>query len=221
MNSCVTALSGSVKQEIELIRCELHDGACQYLTAAVALLETFRSRNDNVLDISGDFDAAVTFLRQTSAELRRLVGGVLPPRLDDGGVLKSIESMLAQYQCDKGPDIEFSYDGKFDAIPQSWHVAILRIVQECLNNALRHSRTHLILVGLIQDQDRISIQVQDWGIGFDPDKVGNQCYGLRGVLYRAESLGGTVTIDASVGNGTCILVELPLPESETSLPAMP
>jgi nitrate/nitrite-specific signal transduction histidine kinase len=81
-------------------------------------------------------------------------------------------------------------------------------------NACRHSHSNRILVGLTQDHDRIGVQIQDWGTGFDPNGVGNCSHGLKSILYRAKSLGSTAIIDACRGEGTCIMVELPLPEQD-------
>jgi len=134
------------EQEFDLIRHELHDGPCQYVTAAVALLEAFRHRNGNgMLDNSGDFDTALKFLDRASAELRRLVRGLPPLHLDGEGILKSIEHLIADSRSSFGQEIEFCHDGEFDLLPPQWHVAILRIVQECLANACRHSHSNRIL----------------------------------------------------------------------------
>ena len=206
-----------LEQEFDLIRHELHDGACQYLTAAVALLEAFRNRNGNgVLNDSGDFDTALTFLNRASVELRRLVRGLPPLHLDGGGVLKSVEHLIVESRSSCGPEIEFCHDGEFDQLPPNWHVAILRIVQECLANACRHSHSRRILVGLTQEKDSVGIQVQDWGIGFDLMEVEECSHGLKSIRYRAESLGGRANIDACQGKGTCIRVGLPLPGQDAS-----
>jgi signal transduction histidine kinase len=101
--------------------------------------------------------------------------------------------------------------------------AVFSIVQELLLNACRHSKSSHVLVGLTQDDDRAWIQVQDWGCGFDPQKVqphraGLQ-RGLEGVRQVAQWLGGTVDIDSRPGAGTCIVVEIPLSqETEPSDP---
>jgi signal transduction histidine kinase len=126
-------------------------------------------------------------------------------------MLQSIKLLIAEYRSASGPEIEFCHDGDFHRLPDSWRVAIVRIVQECLVNACRHSQSSRILVGLVRDSERISIQVQDWGIGFSADKSEKQGYGLTNVRRRAASLGGTVIFDTCPGKGTCVLVEMPLP----------
>jgi two-component system, NarL family, sensor histidine kinase DegS len=207
-----TPSSDDFERECDLIRHELHDGACQYVAAAMALLEAYRNRNGgSMLADSGDFDTALKHLDRASVELRRLVRGLSPLHLNDEGILRSIEDLITESWSSCGPEIEFCHDGEFDQLPPHWHVAILRIVQECLANACRHSHSNHILVGLTQEKDRIGIQVQDWGTGFDLKEVGDHSHGLKSIRYRAESLGGGAIIDACRGKGTCIMVELPLP----------
>jgi signal transduction histidine kinase len=201
----------SFESECEFIRNELHDGACQYVTAAMALLEAFRNRNVENFTDNDDFDAALHCLSRASAELRRLVRGLPALHLSDRGILHSVEQLLTESQSSSGPKIEFRHSGDLDRLPPEWHVPILRIVQECLANARRHSHGNRILVELTQDHKRIGIQVRDWGVGFDLKEAEGRGHGLKSIRCRAKSLGGTAAINASQGKGTCVLVEFPLP----------
>ena len=65
---------------------------------------------------------------------------------------------------------------------------------------------------MTQRDDYIRIEVQDWGIGFDPRKVGDGHFGLEGIQERARLFGGSATIKSALGKGTRIVVQLPLME---------
>jgi two-component system sensor histidine kinase DegS len=95
-------------------------------------------------------------------------------------------------------------------IPEHLEIVVFRIVQESLANACRHSRSKRILVGLNQDEESLAIQVQDWGIGFDPDTIPQGHFGIEGIRQRVRLLHGDVTIHSNPGRGTLITVELPL-----------
>ena len=69
-----------------------------------------------------------------------------------------------------------------------------------------------ILVGLAQDGESLCIQVQDWGVGFDPKHTPHGHYGLEGIRRRVGLLKGGVTFQSDPGEGTLITVELPLKE---------
>ncbi len=103
-------------------------------------------------------------------------------------------------------------DPELDELPSHLKVPILRILQECLANVRRHSGARRVLVGVTQDDESISIQVQDWGIGFDQGSIGPDCHGLNGIRQRARLADGTVTIESLLGKGTCIVAEFPFPE---------
>jgi glucose-6-phosphate-specific signal transduction histidine kinase len=65
-------------------------------------------------------------------------------------------------------------------------------------------------VGIAQDDRCLFVQVQDWGIGFDPTSVPLDLYGLEGIRDLVRWLGGTIDIDSQYGAGTCVIVEVPL-----------
>ena len=65
---------------------------------------------------------------------------------------------------------------------------------------------------MAQVQDRVYLEVEDWGVGFDPDAVVGDRFGLEGIRERARLLGGQVTIESQAGKGSCVRVILPLPE---------
>ena len=83
-------------------------------------------------------------------------------------------------------------------------------MQECLTNACRYSRSPKVRVELAQVGGRLRIEVQDWGVGFDPEQVRNDHFGLQGIRERARLLGGASTIEAAPQQGTHVVVELPL-----------
>jgi signal transduction histidine kinase len=124
-----------------------------------------------------------------------------------------VERLVAEVRACGGPEIEFCHDFQdYEANPLPLHLelAVFRIVQECVANAWHHSKSKRMLVGLSRDDKGVSIQAQDWGIGFDPAKVWAKGFGLEGIWRRTERLGGTAVIQSSPGEGTCITVELPL-----------
>lgn len=198
-----------LRLEHELIGCELHDGPCQDIAAAHMLLEALRREQCDFSGEVGRLDAALELLERANVELRRLIDGLQPLQLCDARLLTIIERLSAVNEMNGGPEIEWCLDDGCDELPNHLAVPTLRIVQECLANARRHSMATRVLVGISQDDRSLSIQVQDWGVGFDPDKPCPSCHGLSGIRQRASLLHGTVTIDSRPGEGTCILVELP------------
>jgi signal transduction histidine kinase len=89
--------------------------------------------------------------------------------------------------------------------------AIFRIVQESLTNVRRHSESENVQVDLIKKSDVIQIEIEDWGVGFDPENTSGDCFGLVGIQERVRMLGGNAIIDSEPGKGTRVVVKLPLP----------
>ena len=144
------------------------------------------------------------------AEARRLIGGLRPPVLDEAGVVPAIEYLVAEHQRHDGPEIEFVHEVQFDRLAPPLESALFRIVQECLTNACRYSQSPKVRVELRQAGDRVRIDVQDWGVGFDLKQIGDGHFGLRGIRERARLLGGTVSIQTAPQQGTHVTVEFPL-----------
>jgi signal transduction histidine kinase len=87
---------------------------------------------------------------------------------------------------------------------------VFRIVQECLTNVVKHSGSHRVRISLAQHGEQLQVDVQDWGIGFELDQVGERGFGLRGIRERARLFGGNAAIESSRQEGARIVVGLPL-----------
>ena len=136
--------------------------------------------------------------------------------LDEFGVVTAIEGLVEETKSRGGPEIAFQHDVSFERLEPVLENTIYRMIQESLGNACRHSHTPRVLVSLNQQDDHIRIYVQDWGVGFDPQKVERGRYGLAGIRERARILGGNVTIDSQVAKGTTITIELPMDVGDLS-----
>ena len=156
------------------------------------------------------FDAGMTMLRQGHFEARRLIAGVRPPILDEAGVVAAIGHLVNEQSRLKGPKIEYRSRVAFDRLAPTLENAIYRIAQEALTNACKHSKSEKVRVSLLQQGDRVRIEIRDWGVGFDPKAMPGNRFGLEGIRQRARLLGGKCSIESKAGKGTRITVELPV-----------
>jgi PAS domain S-box-containing protein len=201
----------SSDHERQLIAYEIHDGLTQQLAGAIMQLETYSYQKDHKpKEATRAYDAALTMLRQAHFEARRLISGVRPPILDESGIVAAVAHLVNEHRLQKGPTIEFRSEVAFDRLAPILENAIYRIVQEGLANACRHSKSDKVRVELVQRNDILQIVVKDWGIGFDPNKVKDDRFGLEGIRERARLLAGHTVIETKRKHGTCITVELPL-----------
>lgn len=200
------------ERDRQLIAYEIHDGLVQDITAAMMFLETTfdQAAESEVGGLQESFDAPLKLLRGSVDEARRLINGLRPPVLEDEGLVAAIENLREETMAIRPLEIEFFHEVQFNRVAPALEMAIYRIIQEGLNNVWQHSQSSKARVELIQHQDRVSLSIQDWGIGFDPDQVKRKRYGLTGVRERARLLDGQSEIISVVGEGTTISVDLPL-----------
>jgi len=201
----------SQERERRLIAYEIHDGLAQQLAAATMYCSAFdQLRESDPEGAARSHEAGAIMLQKALAEARRLISGLRPAVLDDSGLIAAVGSLALDLQAREGIEVEFTEDVRFERLDPVWENSLFRIAQESLTNAARYSGTKRIRIGLIQQADRLILEVQDWGSGFDPQKVRQECFGLKGIRERAALLGGTATIDSSLGEGTRIHVEVPM-----------
>jgi carbon storage regulator CsrA len=211
-------------------------GDCETGKTAAGSGETGQVKSD--CDVSGDGGSAGSSLvRMASPTLNRLSGkkcreegpakrgdhrGVLRPGVRPGGqpnassLRAAVNRLIAERQACDGPEIEFWDDLAVGELQPELQRAVLSIVQELLLNACRHSESKNVLLGLAQDDGCLCVQVQDWGIGFDPQPDPPHGQGLKKLRDLIGWLGGTLDIDSHRGKGTCLIVEVPL-SRETDL----
>lgn len=203
----------SHERDRQLIAYEIHDGLVQDATGAQMQLETLlqsdrlpRGAARNQVQLAADL------VRKAVHEARRLISGLRPPILDELGVVAAIEYLVEGGQ-QQGPSIKFTAQVQFDRLEPLLEATVYRIVQEAIANAKRHSRSDRAEVRLTQVGDRIHIEVEDWGIGFDPASVTENRFGLQGIRERARLLRGRASIDSAPGKGTRVSVDLPVADA--------
>jgi PAS domain S-box-containing protein len=197
---------------------ELHDGIAQQLAGALLFLENCVKRRDGdpVLD-QKQFNDGMDLIRRGLDEVRRQISGLRPLILDEAGVIQAVEHLVAEGRQRTGADIVLKHDVRFQRLAPPLETAVFRIVQESLANACRHSHSDFIRVQLLQTAGQLHIKVADEGVGFNPDAVPPDHFGLRGIRERARLLDGRATIRSRPGEGTEIHVTLPLllPDTES------
>ena len=194
-----------------MIAYEIHDGLAQFLAGAIMQFDASVHLKDAApTDSAKAFETGMMMLRQGHAEARRLISGVRPLILDEEGIVAAIAHLIHEQRGLEGPKIEFHSLVDFDRLVAIQESTIYRIVQEGLTNACKHSQAKRVRVELVQQGDSVRIVVQDWGVGFDPGRIGESCCGLEGIRERARLLGGTCSVESTLGEGTRLTVELPL-----------
>jgi signal transduction histidine kinase len=134
-----------------------------------------------------------------------------PSMLDDLGLIAALEWQGREVSRRSEMEVEIQSAEVSENIPDEYKICIYRLVQEALNNAVRHSSGRNARVKVEQTDGKILLQVSDDGRGFDPKRV--RGLGILGMEERVRRLGGNLTIDSKPGHGTTLKAEFPLTHS--------
>jgi signal transduction histidine kinase len=152
-------------------------------------------------------------LDQIEGQLRRLSHELRPTILDDLGLLPALRFLAQGVSTRAGIPIKVESSME-DRLPSHIETALYRTVQEALNNATKHAQPKRVTVKLERQGKIIQCSVRDDGIGFDVPTVlgkrGRGGIGLIGIQERLNAIGGTKLITSSPGQGTELLVAVPL-----------
>jgi PAS domain S-box-containing protein len=197
-------------RERQLIAYEIHDGFVQQMLSALMQLDAYRWGVEHESpNAEQKLDLATEALRQGAAEARQLIEQVRPPDLSTAGLVGALRTLTQRASQSGDISVELSIAPSFPRLAPESELAIYRIVQESLTNVQRHTKSARARVELRDGGQELSVVVQDWGGGFDPDSVGPGHFGLMGIRDRARLIGGQARIDTS-RSGTCVSLIVPL-----------
>lgn len=211
----------AVLQERERIAREMHDGIAQLLgyintqTIAVRRLLSDKRFAESQEELIKMEDIA----RDLYADVREGILGLRTPALRRDGLIPALREYAERFTEMSGVKVEIqesSRNGNFHMTP-SVEVQLMRIIQEALSNVRKHARASAVTVQFDDASVDLHVTITDDGQGFDPARrpsAGWPRFGLQTMRERAESLGGTLNIDTSLGKGTKVDVRIPLSASE-------
>jgi len=199
-------LAGEESERQRLAR-DLHDGLGSLLTGVKLKLANMKGNYILDEETRVDFSNALTTLDSAVSELRRVAHNLMPEALIKFGLKYALEDFCTNLDSTTVKVI-FRFYGNFSRVRQNLETASFRIVQELVNNALKHSGATQIIVQMIQDDNRLCLSVQDNGRGFDKDTMENSnTVGLNSVKSRVAFLNGLIDIYSQEGKGTEISIE--------------
>ncbi|MBK9108067.1 MAG: ATP-binding protein [Saprospiraceae bacterium] len=197
------------ESERERIAKDLHD-------SLGGVLSTIKLRFENLAHehhfADRDSLEKLTKLIDTACdEVRYISNDLKPGSLEKLGLIEAIKDMLNRYKVDNGPEIFFQYYG-FEGggqIEANAALNIYRIIQELVNNSIKHAGCKEIFVQMHRKGNEMTISVEDDGAGFNESSI-KKGMGLENIKSRVNYLRGELTLDSNENQGTAILVHLPI-----------
>lgn len=192
---------------------ELHDQTLQDLAGLRLMFDALADMDDRA-EMERVIERARGRLIDATAQLRHLVAELRPLVLDDLGVGPALRALAEQVAAASGMaisahvELEHESGGAQSRLAAEVEEATYRVVQESLNNAVKHSAARTISVSVIERDDEVRVEVADDGVGFDPDAL-YAGFGLIGMRERVQLLGGRLRLEASPGGGSTVRATIP------------
>lgn len=130
--------------------------------------------------------------------------------LDDLGLIPTLRRYINKFNEQTKIIIDFNILGPKRRLPNTYEITIFRLIQEGLNNIYKHSKASTGTVTLEYTPEQINILISDDGIGFKPEEVGANKFGLVSMRERCELLGGKLDLFSEKNKGTKIKITLPI-----------
>lgn len=194
---------------------ELHDDMGQVLTALGMMLQRVEKKYATDENARRDMREVREIANQTLERVRTMSQMLHPPILDDYGLARSIEWYLEQYARQTGLKVHHESDGAPPWIGDTIAIHVYRILQESLNNIVRHSGALEAWVKTVYQPGSFALEVRDAGRGL-PEHRPKRGFGLIAMRERAELLHGTIDIENIEEGGARVRLRVPLalpPES--------
>ncbi|MGE0040010.1 MAG: ATP-binding protein [Vicinamibacterales bacterium] len=191
---------------------DLHDDACQSLAAVGVSLDLTMAEGTEAT--RAQLASVKALVNRALADLHRVIYDLRPSVLDDLGLLPAIRWLADQHLAARGISVRCEFFGLDGRLAPEVEIALFRVVQEAMANIERHAGAETVLVQVSLEDGLLTVEVEDDGVGFEPEAVadpagGARGLGLLGMRERVELLGGSFFVDSAPGRGTRVVATVP------------
>jgi len=198
------------EEERKRIAQELHDGIGVLLSTASIHFSSL-SLDDDPKKITEVFTKATKMLNEAGKEVRKVSHNMMPGVLSKFGLKEAIEDLFETIEETGAIHTEVSMKCKKERLPENLEIMIYRIVQEMINNTIKHAEASTIKCKMTRTESDIAIHFADDGKGFNSEALPkDKSLGIFGIRSRVDFLGGKVDLKSEIGKGTTYKILIPL-----------
>jgi two-component system NarL family sensor kinase len=204
-------------EERRRIARELHDSMGQTLAALSMNLSTIGGDLARLVKTASAVTDSAALVADMTADIRTISYLLHPPLLDEAGLSSALRWYIEGFAERSKIKVDLNVPEDFERLPRDLETAIFRLVQECLTNIHRHSKSPVARIRVASSGGDVRVEVEDEGKGIAPEKqveimsTGLPGVGVRGMRERLRQLGGSLEIkSAGAGQGTLVLAHLPV-----------
>lgn len=189
------------------ISTELHDNVNQQLTVAMMYIASAQQKMPTDSEL---LKQSSGFILNAIEEIRKLSQTLVTPLIKHFGLSKAIEGLLDDVSAVNPIQIELTADAFYeDDIKYDFKLSIFRIVQEQMNNIIKHSKANAVNIELVRNGNHVNLKIADDGVGFDISQQ-RKGIGIYNIISRSDLYNGIVDLQSSPGNGCSINITFPL-----------
>lgn len=202
------------EEERKRLSREIHDGPAQMLANVMMRSELIDRiyRERSAKEAMEEIRDLRKMVRSALYEVRRIIYDLRPMALDDLGLIPTLRKYLdtiEDYNEGK-PRITFISIGQEKRTASKLEVALFRLVQEAVTNALKHADATEIQVKIEFNNEHAILLVKDDGCGFNPEEKKENSFGLIGMKERVDLLDGTISVHSKINQGTLVMIKVPI-----------
>ena len=206
------AILEAEEKERRRIAQDLHDGVGQMLSAAKLNLSNLDSKITNQTEEQKlAMQNALSLVDDSVKEVRAVSHNMMPNTLIKLGLASAVREFITKLGNAPTLKVDLEIVGLDTRLDNQVETVLYRVIQEIVNNIIKHAKASQISMQLIRHETELSIMIEDNGVGFDTNQLDNfEGIGLKGIQTRIEFLNGTVHFDSSIGRGTTVIIDVPL-----------
>jgi PAS domain S-box-containing protein len=195
------------EQERSEIGRELHDNVNQVLTTTKLYLDLSLSNPELKDDLIQKSSKNVIYVIN---EIRQLSRSLMDPSLGDLGLVDSIHDLIENINITRKLHVTLKAGEELeDTLTENQKLTLFRIIQEALNNAIKHAKATKVFINLYQSKSNLLLKIKDDGVGFEPVSV-KKGSGLKNIQNRVYLANGTISIESTPGKGCNIEIKFPI-----------
>ncbi len=206
------AMMEGQEEERKRIAVDLHDRLGSMLSTVKLLFSALDNKIDQAVEENKvQYTKANLLLDEACVEVRRISHNLSTGIVSNFGLVVALEELVESIDNSGVISCNLNVYGLNGRLDMKIEVAIYRMVQEIINNILKHAKASKITIQINKDEDSISVSIEDNGVGFNVDeKKMSGGLGLASIEARAKKINGTYHIESSIGNGSMSIIEIPL-----------
>jgi two-component system, NarL family, sensor kinase len=200
------------ENERKRIAADLHDGVGQLMSAAKMNLSAWQSN----VPITGEkdklaFEKIMALVDESAKEIRGVSHNLMPNALLKASLAGAVREFIDKLDT-RVLKVDLYAEGLNEKIDTNVETVLYRVIQECVNNVIKHSGASRLDISLVRENSEVSVTIEDNGRGFDTqNRQRFEGVGLKSIQSRVEYLKGTVEFSSTQGRGTLVAIHIPLP----------